>query len=168
MEKVNAVLRNFLDKDRNLLMLNASERSISHKLAEHLGKEFPDGDADYEYNRWGDRPKTLPEVLFNDITDYDQDARAIFSDIIVYKRQLPDNLLVIEVKKSSSRENNDKDRIKLIAFTDPEGDYRYKVGLFIVFDVENQKVDKVRCFENGDEVECNGVMANLEALGHGL
>ena len=64
MEKVNAVLRNFLDKDRNLLMLNASERSISYKLAEHLGKEFPDGDVDYEYNQWGDRLKTLPEVLF--------------------------------------------------------------------------------------------------------
>lgn len=168
MKKVMVALKNFFETERQLLELNASERSISHKLAEHLEKEFPDWDVDCEYNRQGDRPKTLPKALFNDIKDDDQEAKTIFPDIIVHKRNQPENLLVIEVKKSNSREGDDKDRTKLMAFTDLSGDYRYKAGLFIVFDVENQKVGTAKCFENGGEVELgNDVMASLEDIGYG-
>jgi hypothetical protein len=168
MEKVTAALKSFFDNDGQLLKLNASERSISHKLAEHLEKEFLDWDVDCEYNRRGERPKTLPRILFSDIKDDDQEAKTIFPDIIVHKRNQPDNLLVVEVKKSNSRESDDKDRTKLMAFTDPEGDYSYKVGLFIVFDVENQKVDKVQCFENGGEVALDiNIKNNLETLVYG-
>lgn len=166
--KIVVALKSFLDKDRQLLMLNASERAVSHKLAVHLEKEFPDWDVDCEYNRKGKRPKTLPSSLFNDIKDDDQEAKTIFPDIIIHKRNQPDNLLVVEVKKSNSRESDDKDRTKLMAFTDPKGDYRYKVGLFIVFDVENQKVDKVQHFENGKEVDLyNEIKNSLEALCYG-
>ncbi|HQK46046.1 MAG TPA: hypothetical protein PLP52_03750, partial [Syntrophorhabdaceae bacterium] len=37
--------------DHELIDKNANERSITHKLAEHLQKEFPYWHVDCEYNR---------------------------------------------------------------------------------------------------------------------
>ena len=39
--------------DRELLAVDANERSITHKLAEHLQREFPEWHVDCEYNRVG-------------------------------------------------------------------------------------------------------------------
>ena len=39
--------------DRELLDVDANERSITHKLAEHLQREFPEWHVDCEYNRVG-------------------------------------------------------------------------------------------------------------------
>jgi hypothetical protein len=152
LDRVFKALKSFLDSDGLLLGVNASERSISHKLAEHMQREFTEWDVDCEYNRRGERTKTLPRILFNGIKGDDQEAKTIFPDIIIHKRKLDDNLLVIEVKKSNSRESEDNDIKKLTAFTDQEGDYKYKVGLFIVFDVENQNICNVKCFEHGRKV----------------
>lgn len=38
------------DRDRDLLVMDVNERSISHKLAEHLAREFDEWDVDCEYN----------------------------------------------------------------------------------------------------------------------
>lgn len=168
LQKVIDALRSFLAKDKQLLRLDASERSISHKLAEYLQQEFPEWNVDCEYNRRGDRPKTMPRSLFHDILDNDQDAKTIFPDIIVHRRNRADNLLVLEIKKSNSNVSFESDKIKLKAFTDREGDYNYKVGLFIEFDIDNQKISSLRCFEGGQEVPLDtSLEAKLEALGHG-
>ena len=154
MEKVIAALKNFFDKDRQLLTLDANERSISHKLAEHLQKEFTGFNVDCEYNRRGKNKKTLPRILFHDIKEDDQEAKTIFPDILIHKRSIQtNNLLVVEIKKSNSRVSEDTDITKLKAFTDPKEKYKYKVGLFIVFDVVNRKLSKVKHFENGEEFE---------------
>lgn len=50
-EKVLEAIRQLLEKDSHLLRVNASERSISHRLGLHLANEFPDWDVDCEYNR---------------------------------------------------------------------------------------------------------------------
>jgi len=48
------------------------------------------------------------------------------------------------------------------------GEYGYRLGLFIVFDVEMRKINKVKCLECGWEVELPpDVLDKLEALGHG-
>jgi hypothetical protein len=168
LEKVITALKSFLNNDRQLLTLSASERSISHKLAEHLQKEFLEWHVDCEYNRRGDRPKAIPKILFDNIADNDKDAKTIFPDIIVHKRGQPDNLLVVEVKKSNSRESDKNDKIKLKAFTDLKRDYRYKVGLLITFDVSNQNISNVKSFEDGREVDIDTpIKIKLEALGHG-
>ncbi len=39
------------EKDRHLLKYDASERSITHRLAVHLEGLFPEYDVDCEYNR---------------------------------------------------------------------------------------------------------------------
>ncbi len=51
LEKVNNSIQCFLDEDRYLLENNINERSITHKLAEHLQTEFRDYHVDCEYNK---------------------------------------------------------------------------------------------------------------------
>lgn len=166
LRKAMVALKSFLNKDMQLLALDASERSISHKFAEHLQKKFAEWTVDCEYNRRGKRPKTLPAGLFGDISDNDQDAKTIFPDIIVHRRSRRNNLLVIEVKKSNSNITSDKDEVKLRAFTG-EGDYRYKVGLFLVFDVERQNIKEAKCFKRGHEVAFEPSIRNsLKELGY--
>lgn len=163
---VIVALKGFLNMERELLVLNASERSISHKLAEYLQTVFKEWTVDCEYNRLGERPKTLPSRLFEDIKDDDQDAKTIFPDIIIHKRGIPEeNILVIEIKKSNSGVRKNKDITKLKAFTDATGDYGYKLGLFIIFDIQNKKLGDVRSFENGEERELQiDIKKKLKAL----
>ncbi len=63
----------------------------------------------------------------------DTEAKTVSPDIIVHHRNGKDNLLVIEVKKSSSSDNGDFDRKKLEAFGKPPFNYQY--GLFLRLNV---------------------------------
>ena len=76
----------FLKAEGDLLQLNANERSITHKLAEYLQREFSDWNVDCEYNRLGAAIKRLPapEAIGSD----DEDGRTIFPDIIVHRRNI--------------------------------------------------------------------------------
>ena len=58
---------------------------------------------------------------------------------------------MIEAKKSNNKEDLKKDRCKLQEFTNPHGDYKYKFGLLLVFDVgkDNKQVCHVECFKKG-------------------
>ena len=131
-QKVVTAITNLYRFDRELLEVDANERSITHKLAEYLQKEFPEWHVDCEYNRRGfDTKKLLENISFpteNNSSD-DTEARTVFPDIIVHKRTTPLNLLVIEVKKDN---NNDStiDIQKLEAFGRDQN-YCYRFGLFI-------------------------------------
>jgi len=160
MSSVLSALKGFFEYDVDLLETKASERSITHKLAEHLQVEFTDWNVDCEYNKSKDDPKRYK--------DGDK-KRLAFPDIIVHKRNESENLLVIEAKKSNSRVSEDTDIKKLKAFTDQNGDYGYRLGLFIVFDVKKKNICKVKSFKNGGEVELPpDVLDKLEALGYGV
>jgi hypothetical protein len=118
--------------DHDLLDMDANERSITHKLAEHLQREFarPEWTVDCEYNRVGsdDNTKTL-QLRFDPIRPEDKEAKTVFPDIIVHRRRSTDNLIVIEVKKVGGPEDT-KDVEKLKQFTSP-GKYEYKHGVLL-------------------------------------
>lgn len=50
------------------------------------------------------------------VTMNDTEARTVYPDIIIHHRGTDDNLVVIEIKKTTSQEANDFDRRKLLAF----------------------------------------------------
>lgn len=129
-QKIIRAIVNLYRYDRELLTLNASERSITHKLAEHLQGEFPSWNVDCEYNRLGHDPKRL-SVNFGVIEPCDTEAKTVFPDIIIHRRNTAENALIIEFKKAHIRSATN-DKAKLRAFTDPKGDYRYQIGLFLV------------------------------------
>jgi hypothetical protein len=137
---VKALLQRALDRlvsaDRDLFIVDANERSLTHRLAMYLQEEFREWDVDCEYNRSGEVPKVVARLALSPTQD-DEHARTVFPDIIVHHRRLQDNLLVIEAKKSSNREREDKDHVKLTAYSQPYADQglQYSHGASVVFEV---------------------------------
>jgi hypothetical protein len=110
-------------RDRWLLEKDVNERSLTHRFAIYLEDEFPWWDVDCEYNRDHDDSKRL-NLYPEDIKSDDTQGTTVFPDIIVHKRGSDVNLLVIEVKKTSSRRSSDHDERKLRAFKE-QLQYRY-------------------------------------------
>ncbi len=71
--KIETGLSFLLNDDRYLLKNNLSERSITHKLAEHYQKLFRTWDVDCEYNKNLRRPKEItiePRLLLSKMADH--------------------------------------------------------------------------------------------------
>jgi hypothetical protein len=120
-------LQQLFDKDAELLIRDIHERTITGRLADHLRPHFPEWNVDCEYNRDGHEIKKV-------------DGNIVVPDIIVHHRGTPDNLLVIEVKKSNTRAADEEDIAKLHSYR--ESHLRYQHGLFL----------KLLVGENGPDV----------------
>ena len=157
--KVKEALIVLFGQDHDLLHADASERSITHKLAEYLQRQFRGLNVDCEYNRRGHEVKKL-------------EAHDVLPDVVIHRRlQDTDNLLVIEVKinkkrRSASQGEIDKDRKKLERFTSESGNYKYALGLFMLFDVKEKCLTSVRCFMGGCE-QPSTIWNRLDGLGYG-
>jgi hypothetical protein len=125
-EALNAALDLLVRNDADILRIDINERTISHRLANYLEPYFPGWKVDCEYNRDHDDPKRL-DIIRRNLTSDDTQATTVFPDIIVHRRGTTENLLVIEMKKTTSRESDKHDLGKLDAF-------RQQLGyLFAVF-----------------------------------
>src|SRR2546423_1612256 len=123
---LNNALSTLLERDAHSLRVDANERTISHRLAGYLESYFDGWNVDCEYNRNHDDPKRL-EIPRRKIPNDDTQARTVFPDSIVHKRDTDENLLVIEMKKTTSQESdNNFDLHKLNAFKNQLG-YRFAV-----------------------------------------
>lgn len=122
-----------LEQDLYLLQVDAAERTITHRLACHLGTLIADYHVDCEYNRNQQTIKVLQSSGFKD--------QHVFPDIIVHKRGTDDNQLVIEAKKSTEPDHQkNKDRCKLRAFVKDLG-YRFAAFLVIRTGNSNPGID---------------------------
>lgn len=117
-QRVERSIDRLLDHDAALFERAVHEVSVSHKLAEYLQQEFPDRNVDCEYNRH------LYEV--KRLEGYDSDW--VRPDIIVHRRGTDDNLLVIEIKTSTTDSEDDRRKIQL--YLEEIG---YQYGLFLGF-----------------------------------
>src|SRR5258708_2030866 len=131
-EKVTAAIEVLYQRDTYLLQTDVNERSISHKLASYLQEAFSDWDVDCEYNRNHDDPELLKrlQISAEDVSPDDVQARTVFPDIIVHHRGTSDNLLVIEIKKTTNQLSDDFDKQKLREFKRQLG---YCYALFLRF-----------------------------------
>ena len=154
--KLERALHEFISNDIDLLCLDAHEISITHKLAEHLQRQFRSLKVDCEYNRLGDDQKKL------------LDDHKVRPDIIVHQRgRKGSNTLVVEVKKTNSdAQNNDEFRLK--EFTRDRGCYEYGSGLFLVFDVRGQSgLKHAECYRGGEKINpcccCGSLVEEFES-----
>ena len=78
----------------------------------------------------------------------DIDSKTVFPDIVIHKRKTDDdNLLIIEIKKSSNKRGHQFDMDKINAFTmEP---FSYKFGLFLEINVEDES-DCLKWFKEGE------------------
>ncbi|MBN2374473.1 hypothetical protein JXL19_11870 [bacterium] len=134
-----------LEKDKEILTTDINERSITHKLAGYLEPLFVGWDVDCEYNRNHDNPKRL-KIPRRKIPNNDTQARTVFPDIIVHKRGTDKNLLVIELKKTTSQQRDDFDLNKLKAF---RNELCYKFAVFIKIRTGNDPaIEKIDWIQN--------------------
>ncbi len=168
-DKICRGICDFEEMDIDLLDKNASERSISHKLAEHIQRYFPNHNVDCEYNRnEGDIKKLRSKLNVGvNLEPDDLDAKAVFPDIIIHKRGKKVNLAVIEVKKEKHVVEKDSnswnlDKKKLESFTKENGDYKYKLGLFLIAYTKDKKLIINNVFEGGED--CTGQLDKIGEL----
>ena len=142
--------------------MNANERSITHKLAEHLQREFPEWHVDCEYNRLGRDTKRL-QLDVGELKPDDIEAKTVFPDIIVHRRMTHKNLLVIEVKKASGQANTG-DIKKLKCFTKVL-EYQYQYGLKL----EQDGHPELELYRNGESYAnwTKDLQHALKELGYG-
>jgi hypothetical protein len=146
MARLDAAIECLFERDQQLFTLDVNERSISHRLALHLQDRFPGWDVDCEYNRKGHDVKRLRLCIEKSIASNDTDAKTVFPDIIVHHRVTDENLLAIEIKKTTSRVSSDADFKKLKAFKHQLG-YRHALFLRFATGEEKARVDEVRWLE---------------------
>ena len=140
---IESAYQKLIEKDGYLLKVDANERSITHRLAIYLEAKFPEYDVDCEYNRNGIDPKKLNG--FKDKVDPDDtNAVTVFPDIIIHRRGKSENIIVIEAKKTSNRDNSDKE--KLVIY---KKELSYKHAYYVKFPIgEDFKNYKYLPFKN--------------------
>lgn len=135
-ENIYTAYQQLLLNDQHLLSVDANERSITHKLAEYLQAKFPDWNVDCEFNRNGQDAKNLSPFVKKTNSD-NTDAVSVYPDIIVHHRGTSENLIVIEAKKSNSRDE-DMDNQKLCAY---KKDLGYTYAYKIMFPIGSKAID---------------------------
>jgi hypothetical protein len=132
--KVDQAITQLLEKDYYLLQIDANERAISHRLGLYLQLLFEDWHVDCEYNRNLDNSKRLKtyKTFFNADQRVwnilETDPITVFPDIIVHERGTRNNLLIIEIKKTTSQVCSKFDYCKLREF---KYQYGYIHALFL-------------------------------------
>ena len=130
LNKVVAALREFYAQETWLLEHDLGERTLTHRLAVHLEQQFPGWQVDCDYDRLGERTLRLPHGTI--VSTDDHLAKSIYPDIVVHQREIPNNLLAIEIRKASNHQPPDHDRHKLRAMTDPHLWFAYWIGIYLV------------------------------------
>jgi hypothetical protein len=130
LNKVVAALQEFYARETFLLEKDLGERTLTHRLAVHLEKQFPGWSVDCDYDRLGERTLRLPHGTI--VSTDDHFGKSIYPDIVVHQRDIPNNLLAIEVRKANNHQPPEHDRHKLRALTDPHLWFAYWAGVYLV------------------------------------
>jgi hypothetical protein len=129
LSKVVDALREFYAREAHLFEKDLGERALTHRLAVHVEKQFPGWEVDCDYNRLGERTLRLPKGTI--ISTDDEIAKSVYPDIVVHQREIPNNLLAIEVRKASNHQPREHEQHKLRALTDPHLWFAYRIGVFL-------------------------------------
>jgi hypothetical protein len=129
LNKVVTALQEFYAREAFLLERDLGERTLTHRLAVHVEKEFSGWEVDCDYDRLGDRTLRLPHGTI--ISTDDHLGKSVYPDIVVHQRAIPNNLLALEVRKSGNHQPVEHDQHKLRALTDPHLWFAYWIGVFV-------------------------------------
>ena len=135
LNKVVAALGEFYVREAFLLDKDAGERALAHRLAVHVERQFSGWDVDCEYDRLGERTLRLPHGTI--VSTDEHLAKSVFPDIVVHQRDIPNNLLAIELRKATNHQPIEHDQQKLQALTDPHLWFAYWIGVLLVLGKQN-------------------------------
>ena len=141
----------FLEKEKAIIKNDTNERTLTQRLAFYLELQlrknikYENYSVDCEYNK---KEEDIKRLKFGKNTD----KKEIYPDIIVHQRKIKNNLIAIEMKKTTSR-NTDKikDIEKLEALTDRKNDYHYTLGIYFELDItDNNNI--INFFVDGEVI----------------
>ena len=127
LDRVVSALGEFYAREAYLFEKDLGERTMTHRLAVYLERQFSGWQVDCDYDRLGERTLRLPKGSI--VSTDDHLAKSIYPDIVVHQRAVPDNLLAIEVRKASNHQPPEHDQLKLCALTDPYLWFAYGAGV---------------------------------------
>src|ERR1700676_4066180 len=130
LNKLVTALHEFYAHETFLLEKDLGERTLAHRLAVHMEKQFSGWDVDCDYNRLGERTLRLPHGTI--VSTDDHFGKSVYPDIVVHQREIPNNLLAIEVRKASNHQSPEHDQHKLRALTDPHLWFAYRIGVLLM------------------------------------
>jgi hypothetical protein len=129
LDKVVTAIHEFYARETFLLEKDAGERALTHRLAVQFEKQFQGWEIDCEYDRLGERTLRLPHGSI--VSTDDHLAKSIYPDIVVHQREIPNNLLAVEVRKAANHQPLAHDQHKLRALTDPHLWFAYWIGVLL-------------------------------------
>jgi hypothetical protein len=130
LHKLVGAIREFYAHEVHLLEKDLGERTLTHRLAVQIEKQFPGWEVDCDYNRLGERTLRLPHGTI--VSTDDHLGKSVYPDIVVHQREIPNNLLAVEVRKASNHQPVEHDQHKLQALTDPHLWFAYRVGVLLM------------------------------------
>ena len=141
LNKVVAALEAFYSRETYLLDNDFGERALTHRLAVHVEHQFDGWDVDCDYDRLGERTLLMPHGSI--VSTEDRLSKSIFPDIVVHRRDVPKNLVAIEVRKASNHQPIEHDQQKLKAMTDPHIWFAYGIGVLLTLSKQNVGICEV-------------------------
>ena len=129
LNKLIDALQEFYARENFLLERDLGERALTHRLAVCIERHFPGWEVDCDYDRLGERTMRLPHGTIASTDDHL--GKSIYPDIVVHQREIPNNLLAIEVRKSTNHQPIEHEQHKLKGLTDPHLWFAYSIGTMV-------------------------------------
>ena len=154
----------FLKDEKEIIRIDINERTLSARLMFHLQilllenesykETYKPYSVDCEYNRMNEyKIKALKRYENFEIDDNSDKIRKIFPDIILHKRKEEDNLIVIEMKKSTSNnidcKEKDRERLKIMTNLNDPNNFNYTLGVYFEVDTTGNNNHIIEFFVNG-------------------
>jgi len=149
LDKVVAALAELYAREAFLFEQDLGERTLTHRLAVHLERHFSGFEVDCNYDRLGARTLRLPHGTI--ISTDDHLGKSIYPDIVVHQREIPNNLLAIEVRKANNHQPIEHDEHKLSALTDPHLWFAYWIGALVILGKNSVTASEVYVAGKQDE-----------------
>jgi hypothetical protein len=141
LNKLISALQEFYARETFILERDLGERTLTHRLAMLVEKHFAGWEVDCDYDRLGERTMRLPHGTVSSTDDHL--GKSIYPDIVVHQRDIPNNLLAIEVRKASNHQPLEHDQHKLKALTDPHLWFAFSIGVFVTLAKKNVTFSEV-------------------------
>lgn len=135
LNKLINALQDFYARETFLLERDLGEHTMTHRLAVCVEKQFAGWEIDCNYDRLGERTMRLPHGTV--VSTDDHLGKSIYPDIVVHQRDIPNNLLAIEVRKATNHQPIEHDQHKLQALTDPHLWFAYAIGVMVTLTTRN-------------------------------
>ena len=129
LNKLVAALQDFYAHETYLLDKDLGELALTHRLAVHIERQFAGWQIDCDYDRLGDRTLLLPHGTI--VSTDDHLGKSTYPDIVVHRRDVPENLLAIEIRKALNHQPLEHDQHKLRALTDPHLWFAFGIGALL-------------------------------------